>query len=271
MKIAIVTGFFAVLPAMAQSPDELVDRLRQTLQTFQVRVNGQQPVKNAPFSADAITETTQVLADGNRIVQRTTQRLYRDSDGRERREESVLAVGALAQADAPRIIIISDPSANVSWNLTPATHIARKTPFLAEALRSAPLTVNFFNGRLGVFRTAGGSPEIERATHMTPENLGDRMIEGVSAHGTRSTSTIPAGQIGNTLPIKIVDEVWYSPDLQMNVMTTHSDPRSGDVVYRLTNISRANPSPTLFQVPPEYTVQDVAAGGGRGGRGAGQR
>src|SRR5262249_6098451 len=85
------------------------------------------PVKNAPFSADAVTETTQVLTDGNHILQRTTQKLYRDTDGRERREESVLAVGTLTQQDTPRLVTISDPVQNVSYTLDPTNRTARRS------------------------------------------------------------------------------------------------------------------------------------------------
>jgi len=74
--------------------------------------------------------------------------------------------------------------------------------------------------------------------------------------GDENTITIPAGQVGNERPIDIVDEQWRSPDLQLSVLSKHADPRMGETVYSLTNISRAEPSPTLFQVPPEYTVQD---------------
>src|SRR2546428_6831103 len=73
------------------------------------------------------------------------------------------------------------------------------------------------------------------------ESLGTQTIEGVTAEGARSTLTIPAGEIGNTLPIEIVDETWYSPELQINMMTKHRDPRSGETTYRLTNLSRSEP------------------------------
>jgi hypothetical protein len=51
----------------------------------------------------------------------------------------------------------------------------------------------------------------------------------------RTTITIPAGEIGNERAIEIVSERWYSPELQLVVMTRHSDPRTGETVYRLTN------------------------------------
>jgi len=88
------------------------------------------------------------------------------------------------------------------------------------------------------------------------EQLGWKLIEGVQAEGTRTTISIPAGQIGNDRAIEIVDEQWRSPDLQVIVFSKHSDPRFGETVYALTNISRADPPATLFQVPPDYTVRD---------------
>ena len=90
------------------------------------------------------------------------------------------------------------------------------------------------------------------------------MINGVSAQGTRHTRTIPAGQIGNEKAITIVSEKWYSPDLQMTVMSKHSDPRFGQTTYNLTNIQQKEPDASLFAVPAGYTIQ-------QGGRGPGMR
>src|SRR5262249_55967835 len=88
------------------------------------------------------------------------------------------------------------------------------------------------------------------------EQLGWKLIEGLQAEGTRSTITIPAGQMGNERPIQIVDEQWRSADLQGMGYSKHSDPRFGESVYSLTNISRAEPAAALFQVPPDYTIAD---------------
>jgi hypothetical protein len=88
------------------------------------------------------------------------------------------------------------------------------------------------------------------------ESLGKQNIGGVEAEGTRSTVTIPTGEIGNERPIEIVSERWYSPELQTAVMTRHSDPRTGETVYRLTNISRTEPARSLFEVPADYTVKE---------------
>jgi hypothetical protein len=88
------------------------------------------------------------------------------------------------------------------------------------------------------------------------ESLGKRLIEGVEAEGTRSTVTIPAGQIGNEQPIRIVSERWYAPSLKVIVESRRSDPRFGETSYRLTKIVRAEPAPSLFEVPSDFKVID---------------
>ena len=58
------------------------------------------------------------------------------------------------------------------------------------------------------------------------------------AQGTKTTTVIPAGALGNEQPITIMSEQWFSPDLQVLVMTRHSDPRTGETTYRLANVVR---------------------------------
>ncbi len=90
---------------------------------------------------------------------------------------------------------------------------------------------------------------------MKTESLGTQTIEGVSAEGTRTTRTIPAGEIGNERALEITSEVWTSPDLKMVVLSKRNDPRIGETVYKLTNIQRADPDPSLFQVPSGFTTK----------------
>jgi hypothetical protein len=97
------------------------------------------------------------------------------------------------------------------------------------------------------------------------ESLGTQTIEGVQAEGTRITFTIPAGKIGNERPIVTVNERWYSPELQAVVMSKNLDPRTGDTIYRLTNISRSEPDASLFQVPADYTIKENTFSSGKAG------
>jgi len=194
-------------------------------------------VQGAPYSAKAVTEFTQVLADGNRIQRTTTATIVRDSQGRVRTERSLAAIGALsASGGGATIVSIFDPVAGMSYILNPAKRTARQM-----AVR-APL-----NGLRGARARS-------EATSKT-EDLGTQTMQGVTVQGTRVTRTIPAGQEGNERSIEIVTETWYSPDLRAVVMSKTSDPRFGDTVYQLTNITRTEPDPALFSVPSDYTVE----------------
>src|SRR5882757_5829736 len=90
---------------------------------------GGNPVKGAPYSGNAVTDTTQALADGNRIVNHATAAVYRDGEGRERREQSIPNIGPFAAQGAPPMtIFISDPVAGVNYSLNPSNKTAIKMP-----------------------------------------------------------------------------------------------------------------------------------------------
>ena len=66
------------------------------------------------------------------------------------------------------------------------------------------------------------------------------------------TRTIPAGAIGNELPIVITFERWYSAALDLLLQETRSDPRFGTTTYQLSNIGQS-PASTLFLPNPSFT------------------
>ena len=88
------------------------------------------------------------------------------------------------------------------------------------------------------------------------ESLGTQTIEGVLAEGSRTTVTYPIGAVGNDRPITTVSETWTSPELKTVVLSKNSDPRNGDSITRLTNISRLEPDSSLFQIPSDYEIVD---------------
>jgi hypothetical protein len=99
---------------------------------------GGKVVKGAPYSAQAVTESTQALLDGNRIVNKSVAMIFRDSEGRTRREKTIKAIGGLARGGEPsQAIFISDPVANTSYSIDPKTQIARKMPPLLFMIRGA--------------------------------------------------------------------------------------------------------------------------------------
>jgi hypothetical protein len=214
-------------------------------------------VKGAPYSATAITESAQTLSNGARITHKTTASIYRDSEGRTRREMTLDRVGPFATADEPaQLIFINDPVAGVHYILDQRSHTARK---MAAPPNDRPP------------RRAPPERAPERAHERTPaesktESLGKQTIEGVEAEGVRSVITIPEGRIGNDRPIEIVSERWDSPELHTVVLSKHNDPRFGETVYRLTNINRAEPAQSLFEVPADYKVEEGQPGGFGGRR-----
>lgn len=336
-------------------------------------------VKGAPYAADAVTERVQALADGNRIVRRDAAQVWRDSEGRTRREQALFIIGPLAaSADAPRVVYINDPVAGVSYMLNPTDRTASKVGLRVAALREvmplksplkSPAGGEAFAGNIRVVPVSGGMLQVNAIKKVQPtyppvakaagvqgpvqvtvtvnengevtntnitsghpllseaateaalqwkfkptlkdgspvktqgvltfnftlqgdnpppsdeakerqnviimrdsingvmktrvpkkESLGEQMIEGLKAEGTRWTTTIPVGEIGNERPIEIVNESWYSPELQVEVMRRFSDPRSGETIYKLVNINRSEPDKSLFEVPSDYTLKEGPGG-----------
>ncbi len=209
-------------------------------------------VTGAPYSAVETTDTIQTLSDGNHIDRKSSASLYRDSQGRTRSERKLSMIGPWrASGSAPTLITINDPVAQTRYLLDANNKTAHKMPWRAHHLQQMMGQVQHEGGR-PYQRMVGSGPEGEPQT----ESLGTEMINGVEAQGTRITRTIPAGKIGNEKPITITSERWYSPDLQVYVLVKQDDPRMGQTTVQLTNISRAEPDPSLFQVPADYTVKD---------------
>ncbi|HEX8459025.1 MAG TPA: energy transducer TonB [Pyrinomonadaceae bacterium] len=348
-------------------------------------------VKGAPYSAEAVTESVQALADGNRITHTSKASIYRDGEGRTRRDQTLNHIGPWATSEEPaQTIFINDPVAGAHYVLNPRTRTAQKMsntltfkrtfseseqgtnesprtqvftrsgngasavvltqegapktttsagggnlsgkaikrvpptypPIAKAAGAQGPVSVQIVIGETGAVESAkataghpllqqaavdaarqwqfsptklGGSPvkvsgtisfvftlpkeeeageagtggtttftrtlapghsPVGERVKPLKESLGKQLIEGVEAEGTRTTLTFPAGMIGNERAISIVSERWYAPELQTVVLSKHSDPRFGETTFRLTNINRAEPARTLFEVPSDYTVRE---------------
>jgi len=111
----------------------------------------------------------------------------------------------------------------------------------------------------GVATATAGGTMMRRVNLSNSEktSLGKQNIEGIECDRTRIVETIPAGTIGNEQPLQIVTESWYSPELQVVVLSKHSDPRTGETTTRMANVLRSEPDESLFKVPSDYTVQQA--------------
>ena len=224
-------------------------------------------ITGAPYSGVEVRDSQQVLANGNVITNHVQSNVARDSSGRTRTETTLPARGPAGAQSTPRTIVnVHDPVAGVMRTIDPQSKTVREVSIRRGPGRGA-------NGNpAGRGAGNGAAPRTPPADPNTvTETLAMQTINGVQATGTRVTHTIPAGQFGNAQAIQIVHETWMSPDLKVPVMVKTSDPRSGTSTTQLTNITRAEPDPSLFQAPADYTVTQGGRGPGgmRGGPGAG--
>jgi hypothetical protein len=216
-----------------------------------------QPVLGAPFAATEVNESNQSLADGTKIHRESSTQIYRDGAGRTRR-------------DTGNTSVIMDPVAKVRYSLNherktaiamPMTMVTKFATTKSETTgwvvtTAGPLTPEL---RTQVMMSDAKPVELKiKAAERQPnsEELGTQTMEGVVAQGSRTTRTIPVGEIGNDRPINITSERWYSPQLQTIVMTKQNDPRTGENVFRLSNVKLGEPDPSLFQVPAGYQLID---------------
>jgi hypothetical protein len=256
------------MPPVAETPVPLVDEGRDgrlnTLSFTTPDANFERNVvKGSPFAAESVTEHVQRLGDGNRMVRKSSAKLFRDSAGRTRREHS-LTRGGVTSTDGqePRLIVINDPVGQVEYLVDTGRGTLRRTrvpPALAEARRQAMGAESFYGVLMPTSAAHRRMAEGDAAQPLPApkkERLETQQIEGVMAEGTRVTVTIPAGEFDNEQPLEITHEQWYSAELQMVVLMKHNDPRFGETTYRLTNITRGDPSPDLFAEPQGYRTVD---------------
>lgn len=240
-------------------------------------MRGGEFVKGAPYTATAITETTQVLADGNRLVNKSSAFLARDSEGRTRREESLSNAGPLP-LNPMKMVFIDDPTTSSSYVL----NMTEKTADVMKAgtgrVMAGPVSLRTADGGPQVMvagsglaleskGVAGTGPAVESKIVMAraqatglgdihQQSLGTEVVEGLTCDHMLTTQTIPAGAIGNEQPIVITSETWASPDLHLLIIRKHNDPRVGETVYKLSNITRSEPDPSLFQLPSDFKLLD---------------
>ena len=195
------------------------------------------PVIGRPLAGTETRRTTQTLSDGTTVDRADVSHFYRDGTGRTREESPVRAE-------------IFDPVGHFEYDLNPAKKTYVKIPLSGNATFSAAV----FGGTssTSVYTSGGNSHEVV-IRFPAGEDLGQQMLNGVQAKGSRVTETIPANTFGNNRDIKIVNERWYSDDLQILVKSINNDPRFGVNTYELTDIDRSTPDPSLFLPPSDFT------------------
>jgi hypothetical protein len=234
---------------------------------------------NAPYSGEQVQESSQTLADGTHITRPNmgpTQKTWRDSQGRVRRERSLMGGNAQLK-NVPAIVQIDDPVAGYIYIMDDENRVAHRVQAAARQARPTPIARRAnapvggggggraMGGRAGDFVVSGvmgatlgppNGPNGGVRPETSTEDLGTQMIDGVLCYGTRTSIVIPVGQQGNDRPITTTHESWFSRDLQLTVLSTSYSPVSGTSTTKIANLSRNEPDPALFLVPADYTVVD---------------
>lgn len=234
-----------------------------------------QAVTGAPYSAEQVQEHVQTLLDGTQI--RDKQLLfkeYRDSQGRTRTEQPMFLPNPNVP-DTPMNIQISDPVAGVRYTFDTQKKTVHRVIVPASAASASRWYASSgagggSGGRLGAvlpapgqsgvaaFRQAPPNPPDATRPQVTSEDLGTQVMEGVGVEGHRQTTSYPVNSQGNDRPFAVTTEIWTSPDLGLVVLQKNTDPRTGEHTIKLTNLSRDEPDPSLFQPPAGYPVTDDA-------------
>jgi hypothetical protein len=209
------------------------------------------PVPNAPFTATVEFQSTKPLADGTTQRFKTVNNIARDAHGRIYNERRRLV--PVTFTGTPELLSghIFDPETRINIFLNPSQHVARQNVLKGPAPNwdEVPPTP-----------PKGPVPAKAGENGVRQEDLGTQILEGVTVHGQRTTSTIPAAQSGTGQPLLVTHETWYSQDLHLNMLIKHNDPRTGEQTLTIRQLKRDNPDPQMFAVPSDYNVVDETPG-----------
>ncbi|MGB6134627.1 MAG: hypothetical protein WBG54_22815 [Acidobacteriaceae bacterium] len=242
MRVSVLLVFLlAASSALAQSPAPAPvppGSIRTHIQGIDIPA-----IPNAPFTAKETVTWTQPLVGGASVTRIYYTRVARDAEGRVHRETRYFAPGG-ANVEAPlRSITVTDPVAGtrtVCRAETMACSIASWRPALPSA-----------SAANGVVPVSGGQ--------VTRQSLGNQTIDDLTAVGTRETLSTVSGSHANSRLVLSHWDVWYSPDLQIDLSVTHTNPELGTVTLTLTNLQRVKPDRTWFAVPAGFTVSSAPA------------
>ena len=203
------------------------------------------PIPPAPFRATLATEWVKYTADGATITLVNERHVARDAQGRIYEERWGLAP---KQADGSfrskmTWIQIADPKQRTLYNCSTDKHICDLLTYdpTDDLSAAAP-------------RTQPSGPMTRGNT--TWEDLGTRNIAGVDAVGTRETTTIEAGKIGNDQPLTSMSEFWHSQELGINLLSIRTSPMFGKQTFTITEIAAADPDAQMFELPEGYKIHD---------------
>lgn len=195
-------------------------------------------IPNAPFTAKVVVTWNQPLNGGGTISRSYYTMVARDSQGRVRRETRGFVPAASGAEPRLRSFSISDPVAG-----TRTVCVSAKMTCKTGSFQPSNKVSDDANAALG-----NSSGNVQRVS------LGEQLVDSIRAEGSREVTTIAAGQSGNNQTVISKREVWYSPDLQMDLSVSRTNPQLGTVTLSVTNLVRAEPAASWFAIPSGYQM-----------------
>jgi hypothetical protein len=203
------------------------------------------PIPDNPFTGMVNVERSFVQKDGEIVKLKTAREIGRDSRGRIFNEMRTLV--SASGNESPQIVSVHiyDPETRVTITVNDRQHTFRKGTVNRPPEAVPPSFLS----------ASSGLNTLPQNQFTKEEDLGNKVIEGLTVHGVRQSQTIPDenGRKG----VVITDEYWYSEDLRINLVLKHNDPRTGGVIMTVTGIKRSEPDPGRFEIPAGYNLAGV--------------
>jgi hypothetical protein len=220
-------------------------------------------IANKPYSATVKATVVQKLADGTTITRVNTTKEARDSEGRTMHQTSFdVPNGEPAMVNTSVFDPVSHTMTHWMSQSKQATVFHMPDPKSLATNPPAQKTVpaGGQSGPADGQAQSATAARLARIRDRQREQLGGKTIAGVYAEGTRITMTTPEGAVGNDRPFTTVSETWRSAELDIILLSVNEDPRTGTRTREVTDLDRAEPDPSVFQVPEGYTVKDQSPG-----------
>jgi len=194
------------------------------------------------------------LADGTTITQESTEVLAWDSQKRQMTSTTTIPQTD-DQTPATHFVVLDRVARTISrWSVPGQRATVSNLPVTGSGI--SPCATSLTLAEPDEVSSTARSPRTKFVSRPVTQNLGVEIIQDVEARGTRTTTTIPAGAIGNSEPLVRTSEFWRAtqPGLDLAVRTITDDPQTGKMTKELENLDINEPNPSLFQPPADYEV-----------------
>jgi hypothetical protein len=201
----------------------------------------------APFTLTLESEWVRMFADGGTITLANKRRIARDVAGRVYQERWFLVPKNGKVESQMTTIQIADPNAHTLYNcffVGPRKNVCELSVY-APASPAVDITAK---------NVAGDLPNDQGS--YVHEILGKQFISGIETVGVHDATIYHPGVFGNDRNVTVERESWYSPQLDLNLLSTRSDPRTGKQTFTATNVALGDPDPGLFEIPAGFKVVD---------------